>query len=144
VSLSPKEVKNRKFHQSLTGYDTKEVSLFLKDVALELEKISMQNIHLSEANKSLDRQVAQLRVKISLSPNKGAGSGRDAGSHDKQDALLHEARLEAEEIVRLAKLEAAGRLASQEEEAKRKAREAARGITAQARTEAAEILHSAR
>ena len=107
VSLSPKEVRNRKFHQSLTGYDAKEVSLFLKDVALELEKISMQNIHLSEANKSLDRQVAQLRVKISLTSDKGTGSGRDAGSHDRQDALLHEARLKAEEIVRQAKMEAA-------------------------------------
>ena len=106
VSLSPKEVRNRKFHQSLTGYDAKEVSLFLKDVALELEKISMQNIHLSEANKALDRQVAQLRVKISLSSDKGTGSGRDAGSHDRQDALLHEARLKAEEIVRQAKMEA--------------------------------------
>ena len=144
MSLSPKEVKNRKFHQSLTGYDTKEVGLFLKDVAVELEKLSMRNLHLSEANKALDKQVAQLRVKISLSPNRHPGSGRETGGNGRPDALLHEARLKAEDIVRQARTDAAAHLAAQEEEAKRKSREAARTNTAQAREEAASLLRAAR
>lgn len=152
MDLSPKDVKNRKFRQGLTGYDTKEVSLFLKDVAQELERISMQNVHLSEANKGLDKRLAELRVKISLSSHKGAGNAREAGSQDRQDAILREARLKADEIVQQAEHKAAESLASQEEEAKRKAREAAKRelqiererILSEAKAAAEKILAEAR
>ena len=132
MGLSPKEIKNRKFHQSLTGYDAKEVSLFLKDIALEMEKISMRNIHLSEANKTLDKRLASLRVKMSLIPaSKRAGHDGGNGSEDKQSVYLAETRLKADDIVRQVDPDAADQLA-------------ARAITLKARHEAAEILSAAR
>jgi DivIVA domain-containing protein len=48
TTFTPREIKNRKFKQSLMGVDADEVKSFLKIVATEFDKILTQNAQLEK------------------------------------------------------------------------------------------------
>ena len=90
TTFTPREIKNRKFKQSLMGIDAEEVKSFLKVVAAEFDKILTQNAQ-------LEKRLTEQTVRSTLTTRKelekitrrrtGRPSRRPAGQYRRGNPL---------------------------------------------------------
>jgi cell division septum initiation protein DivIVA len=105
TTFSSRDIKNRKFKQSLMGVDSGEVKSFLKVVATEFDRIL-------SLNEQLEKRLTEQAVKSSLCSRKEADKAAEKNKKAQEDAgkaaeeMIAQARAESEEIRRKAEREA--------------------------------------
>jgi cell division septum initiation protein DivIVA len=143
TTFSPREIKNRKFKQSLMGVDAEEVKSFLKVVATEFDKILTQNAQ-------LEKRLSEQAVKSSLGSKKEAEKAAEKSKKELEDAsraaeeILARARAEAGEIRQKAEGAAEEFRRKAEREVHEKARRETAVTLSQAKIMADEILLNAK
>jgi cell division septum initiation protein DivIVA len=143
TTFSPREIKNRKFKQSLMGVDAEEVKSFLKIVAAEFDKILTQNA-------LLEKRLSEQAVKSSLGSKKEADKAAEKSKKELEDAgkaaeeILARARLQADEILQKAEGAADEFRRKAEREVHEKARRETAVTLSQAKIMADEILLNAK
>jgi cell division septum initiation protein DivIVA len=143
TTFTPREIKNRKFKQSLMGVDAEEVKSFLKIVATEFDKILTQNAQ-------LDKRLTEQTVKSTLSTKKEAEKNAEKNRQALEDAdktageVIARAKEEADEIRQRAEREVAEIRRKSEREAQEKARRETALMLSQAKVMADEITLNAK
>jgi cell division septum initiation protein DivIVA len=105
TTFSSRDIKNRKFKQSLMGVDSEEVKGFLKVVATEFDRILTQK-------EQLEKKLTEQAVKSSLGSKKEADKAAEKSKKAQEDAgaaaeeIIAKARAESEEIRKKAEREA--------------------------------------
>jgi len=132
TTFSPRDIKNRKFKQSLMGIDAEDVKGFLKIVATEFDKILTQNA-------LLEKRLSEQAVKSSLGSKKEAEKAAEKSKKDLEDASKT-----AEEILARAKAEAGEIRQKAEGAAEEVRRKAEREVHEKARRETAVTLSQAK
>jgi len=132
TTFTPREIKNRKFKQSLMGVDAEEVKSFLKIVATEFDKILTQN-------SLLEKKLTEQTVKSTLTTKK------DAEKHAEMNRqALEEASKNAGEIIARANEEASSLRQKAKREADEVRRKTERDAQEKARRETALMLSQAK
>jgi DivIVA domain-containing protein len=143
TTFTPREIKNRKFKQSLMGIDAEEVKSFLKLVAAEFDKILTQNAQ-------LEKKITEQTVKSTLTTKKEAEKNAEKNRQALEEAgrtageVVARAKEEAEEIRQKAEREAAELRRKTEREAQEKARRETALMLSQAKVMADEITLNAK
>jgi cell division septum initiation protein DivIVA len=143
TTFTPREIKNRKFKQSLMGVDAEEVKSFLKIVATEFDKILTQNAQ-------LEKRITEQTVKSTLTTRKEAEKNAEKNRQSLEDAdktaaeVIARAKEEAGEIGQKAEREAAEIRRKIEREAQEKARRETALMLSQAKVMADEITLNAK
>lgn len=139
TTFTPREIKNRKFKQSLMGVDADEVKNFLKIVAAELDKILTQNAQ-------LEKRLTEQTVRSTLGTKKEAEKQRQTLEDADRAAaeIVSRAKGEADEILQKAEHEAADLRRKTEREAHEKARRETALMLQQAKVMADEVLLNAK
>jgi cell division septum initiation protein DivIVA len=143
TTFSPRDIKNRKFKQSLMGIDAEEVKGFLKIVATEFDRILTQNAQ-------LEKRLTEQAVKSSLSSKKEADKAAEKNKKSLEDAgtaaedIIAKAGAESEDIRQKAEKEAGEIRKKAERDAHEKARRETAVMLSQAKIMADEILLNAK
>jgi cell division septum initiation protein DivIVA len=143
TTFTPREIKNRKFKQSLMGVDAEEVKSFLKIVATEFDKILTQNAQ-------LEKRLTEQTVRSTLTTKKEAEKNAEKNKQSIEDAdkaageVLARAKEEADEIRQKAEREATELRRKIEREAQEKARRETALMLSQAKVMADEITLNAK
>jgi cell division septum initiation protein DivIVA len=143
TTFTPREIKNRKFKQSLMGVDAEEVKSFLKVVAAEFDKILSQNAQ-------LEKRLTEQTVRSTLTTRKEAEKNAEKNRQSLEEAgktageVIARAKEEADEIGRKAEREAAEIRRKIEREAQEKARRETALMLSQAKVMADEITLNAK
>jgi cell division septum initiation protein DivIVA len=143
TTFTPREIKNRKFKQSLMGIDAEEVKSFLKIVATEFDKILTQNAQ-------WEKKLTEQTVKSTLTTKKEAEKNAEKNRQTLEDAdrtageVIARATEEAGEIRQKAEREAAELRRKTEREAQEKARRETALMLSQAKVMADEITLNAK
>jgi cell division septum initiation protein DivIVA len=143
TTFTPREIKNRKFKQSLMGVDAEEVKGFLKIVATEFDKILTQNAQ-------LEKRLTEQTVRSTLSTRKEAEKNAEKNRQSLEDAdktareVIARAKEEAGEIGQKAEREVAELRRKIEREAQEKARRETALMLSQAKVMADEITLNAK
>ncbi len=106
MELTPNDIRNLEFANSLRGYDKDAVDTFKEQVARALETVKQENVKLNMELESLRIQVAGIKQFEDTIKSAAIDSRRNA------DMLLANARKEAEQLVTAAKAEAEKLMAS--------------------------------
>ena len=130
TTFTPREIKNRKFKQSLMGVDPEEVKSFLKVVAAEFDKLLTQNAQ-------LEKKLTEQTVKSTL------GKKETEKIAEKSRQVLEDADRSAAEIVAKAHEEVNEIRRKAEREAHEKARRETSVMLSQAKLMADEIILNA-
>lgn len=143
TTFTPREIKNRKFKQSLMGVDAEEVKSFLKIVATEFDKILTQNAQ-------LEKRLTEQTVRSTLSTKKEAEKNAEKNRQSLEDAdkiageVIARAKEAADEIRQKAEREAGELRRKIEREAQEKARRETALMLSQAKVMADEITLNAK
>lgn len=143
TTFTPREIKNRKFKQSLMGVDAEEVKSFLKIVATEFDKILTQNAQ-------LEKRLTEQTVRSTLTTKKEAEKNAEKNRQSIEDAdktagvVVARAKEEADEIRQKAEREATELRRKIEREAQEKARRETALMLSQAKVMADEITLNAK
>jgi cell division septum initiation protein DivIVA len=143
TTFTPREIKNRKFKQSLMGVDAEEVKSFLKIVATEFDKILSQNAQ-------LEKRLTEQTVRSTLTTKKEAEKNAEKNRQSIEDAdktageVVARAKEEADEIRQKAEREAIELRRKIEREAQEKARRETALMLSQAKVMADEITLNAK
>jgi len=139
TTFTPREIKNRKFKQSLMGVDAEEVKGFLKIVAAEFDKILTQNAQ-------LEKRLTEQTVRSTLGTRKEAEKSRQTLEEAGRAAgeIVARAKEEAEQIRHAAEREAADLKRKAEREAHEKARRETALMLQQAKVMADEVILNAK
>jgi cell division septum initiation protein DivIVA len=143
TTFTPREIKNRKFKQSLMGVDAEEVKSFLKIVATEFDKILTQNAQ-------LEKRLTEQTVRSTLTTKKEAEKNAEKNKQSIEDAdkaageVVARAKEEADEIRQKAEREATELRRKIEREAQEKARRETALMLSQAKVMADEITLNAK
>ena len=143
TTFSPRDIKNRKFKQSLMGVDAEEVKGFLKIVATEFDRILTQNAQ-------LEKRLTEQAVKSSLNSKKDADKAAEKNKKTLEDAgtaaedIIAKASAESEDIRQKAEKAADELRKRAEREAHEKARRETAVMLSQAKIMADEILLNAK
>lgn len=139
TTFTPREIKNRKFKQSLMGVDAEEVQSFLKIVAAEFDKILTQNAQ-------LEKRLTEQTVRSTLSTKKEAEKHRQTlESADKAAGeIIARAKEEADEIRQKAERDLAELRRKTERDAHEKARRETALMLSQAKVMADEVILNAK
>jgi DivIVA domain-containing protein len=139
TTFTPREIKNRKFKQSLMGADAEEVKDFLKIVAAEFDRILTQNA-------LLEKRLTEQTVRSTLGTKKEAEKHRQAlESADKAAGeIIARAKEEADGIRQQAERELAELRRKTEREAHEKARRETALMLSQAKVMADEVILNAK
>lgn len=129
TTLTPREIGNRKFKQSLMGVDAEEVKSFLKIVAMEFDRLLARN-------SQLEKKLTEQTVKSTLNSRKEA--------EIKSSQAIEEADKTAGEILARAGEEADEIRRKVNREAHEKARRETTVMLTQAKLMADEIILSAK
>jgi len=138
TTFSSRDIKNRKFKQSLMGVDSEEVKSFLKVVATEFDRILAQK-------EQLEKKLTEQAVKSSLGSRKEADKAAEKSKKAEEDAgaaaeeIIAKARAESEEIRKRAEKEADDIRKKAERDAHEKARRETAVMLSQAKIMADEI-----
>ena len=138
TTFSSRDIKNRKFKQSLMGVDSDEVKSFLKVVATEFDRILTQN-------EQLEKRLTEQAVKSSIGSRKEADKAAEKNKKAEEDAgkaaeeIVARARAESEEIRQKAAKEADDIRKKAERDAHEKARRETAVMLSQAKIMADEI-----
>jgi cell division septum initiation protein DivIVA len=138
TTFSTRDIKNRKFKQSLMGVDSDEVKSFLKVVATEFDRLLTQK-------EQLEKRLTEQAVKSSLGSRKEADKSAEKNKKAEEDAgraaeeIIAQARAESEEIRKKAEKEADDIRKKAEREAHEKARRETAVMLSQAKIMADEI-----
>ncbi|GAB4331669.1 MAG: cell division protein DivIVA [Candidatus Abyssubacteria bacterium] len=106
--ITPNEILQKKFSQSLRGVKPDEVYDFLKLVASEFEDLLRQNMLLSEKVKQLEEAVDEYRqmentLKNTLVSSQKIGQEIKSEAERKSNLIIRESQLEAERIIQRAR-----------------------------------------
>jgi cell division initiation protein len=106
--ITPNEILQKKFSQSLRGLKPDEVNDFLKLVASEFEELLRDNLQLLEKVNQLEEAVDEYRhmestLKNTLISSQKIGQEIKEEAERKSNILIRESELEAERIVQKAK-----------------------------------------
>lgn len=106
--ITPNEILQKRFSQSLRGAKPDEVYDFLKIVASEFEDLLRQNLLLSDKVKQLEEAVEEYRhmentLKNTLISSQKIGQEIKEEAERKGNLLIRESELEADRIVQKAK-----------------------------------------
>ena len=139
TTFTPREIKNRKFKQSLMGVDADEVKSFLKIMAAEFDKILTQNAQ-------LEKRLTEQTVRSTLGTKKEAEKHRQTLEDTDKAAgeILARAREEADEIRQRAEREVAELKRKADREAHDKARRETALMLSQAKVMADEVILNAK
>ncbi len=143
TTFTPREIKNRKFKQSLMGVDAEEVKSFLKIVATEFDKILTQNAQ-------LEKRITEQTVKSTLTTRKEAEKNAEKNRQTLEDAdktageVIARAKEEADEIRQKTEREATELRRKIERDAQEKARRETALMLSQAKVMADEITLNAK
>ena len=102
--ITPNEILQKRFSQSLRGYKPDDVSDFLRLVAAEFEELLRQNLFLEDKVKQLNAAIEEYREMESTLKNTLISSQR-VGQEIKEEAerkgnlVLRESELEAERVI---------------------------------------------
>jgi cell division initiation protein len=102
--ITPNEILQKRFSQSLRGYKPDDVADFLRLVAAEFEELLRQNLFLEDKVKQLDAAIEEYREMESTLKNTLISSQR-VGQEIKEEAerkgnlVLRESELEAERVI---------------------------------------------
>jgi len=138
TTFSSRDIKNRKFKQSLMGVDADDVKSFLKVVATEFDRVLAQK-------EQLEKRLSEQAVKSSLGSRKEADKAAEKSKKAQEEAgaaaeeIIVRARAESEEIRRRAEKEADDIRKKAEREAHEKARRETAVMLSQAKIMADEI-----
>jgi len=137
--FTPREIKNRKFKQSLMGVDADEVKGFLKIVAAEFDRILTQNAQ-------LEKRLTEQTVRSTLGTKKEAEKHRQTLEEADKAAgeIIARAKEEADEIRQKAEREVAELRRKAEREAHEKARRETALMLQQAKVMADEVILNAK
>ncbi len=143
TTFSPRDIKNRKFKQSLMGVDGEEVKSFLKIVAAEFDRVLTQNAQ-------LEKRLTEQAVKSSIGSKKETDKAAEKNKKTLEDAelaaegIIGMARAEADEIRQKAEKTVDESRKKAEREAHDKARRETAVMLSQAKIMADEILLNAK
>ncbi|HTZ39454.1 MAG TPA: DivIVA domain-containing protein [Syntrophales bacterium] len=143
TTFSPRDIKNRKFKQSLMGADAEEVKSFLKIVATEFDRILTQNAQ-------LEKRLTEQAVKSSIGGRKDADKAAEKNKRTLEDTelaaegIIARARAESDEIRQKAEKAVDEIRKKAEREAHEKARRETAVMLSQAKIMADEILLNAK
>lgn len=139
TTFTPREIKNRKFKQSLMGVDADEVKSFLKVVAAEFDKILTQNAQ-------LEKRLTEQTVRSTLGTRKEAEKNRQTLEDADKAAgeIIARATEEADAIRQKAEREVADLRRKAEREAHEKARRETALMLQQAKVMADEVILNAK
>ncbi|HQM91548.1 MAG TPA: DivIVA domain-containing protein, partial [Syntrophales bacterium] len=139
TTFTPREIKNRKFKQSLMGADAEEVKDFLKIVAAEFDRILTQNA-------LLEKRLTEQTVRSTLGTKKEAEKQRQTlESADKAAGeIIARAREEADGIRQQTERDLAELRRKTEREAHEKARRETALMLSQAKVMADEVILNAK
>lgn len=143
TTFTPREIKNRKFKQSLMGVDAEEVKSFLKIVATEFDKILTQNAQ-------LEKRLTEQTVRSTLTTKKEAEKNAEKNRQSIEEAdktareVVARAKEESGEIRQKAEREATELRRKIEREAQEKARRETALMLSQAKVMADEITLNAK
>ncbi len=106
--ITPNEILQKKFSQSLRGIKPDEVYDFLRMVASEFEDLLRQNMLLSEKVKQLEEAVDEYRqmentLKNTLVSSQKIGQEIKSEAERKSNLIIRESELEAERIIQRAR-----------------------------------------
>ena len=103
--ITAMDVENQQFKQKLRGYDPEEVSLYLKSVSEEIERLNLENAHLKEEQGNLMRRVQEQNARETtlqetlITAQKMSEEFKER-SREQADQLIRDARVEAERTLR--------------------------------------------
>ena len=126
MKLTPLDIRHKEFKRAMRGYADVEVDEFLDEVADEFERIFKENIDLRERLEVLEDQVAGYK-RIEETLQKTLISAQASADELKQNStreaqlILHEAELQARQLVNEAYTRAAGHRAGHGPAAERRA-----------------------
>ena len=114
--ITAMDVERQEFKRKVRGFDPEEVSLYLRSVSEEIERLNLDNARLLEENGRLVRQVAEhatreQTLQQTLVTAQTMSAELKERSQVQADQLMHEARFKAERTLQetqdqLARLEA--------------------------------------
>ena len=114
--ITAMEVERQKFSRKVRGFDPEEVTLYLRSVAEEIERLNLYNAKLLEENGRLRNEVKanaarEHTLQQTLVTAKKMSEELKERSQIQADQLMHEARIRAERTLQetqdqLARLEA--------------------------------------
>ena len=107
AEITPNEILQKKFSQSLRGYKLEEVEDFLKLVAEDFELLLRENVSLEDRLKILEAAVAEYRementLKNTLISSQRVGQEIKEEAERKGNLLVGEAKLESEHLIQKA------------------------------------------
>ena len=102
--ITPNEILQKRFTQSLRGYKPDEVSDFLRLVAAEFEELLRQNLFLEDKVKQLNAAIEEYRqmestLKNTLISSQRVGQDIKEEAERKGNLVLRESELEAERVI---------------------------------------------
>jgi cell division initiation protein len=108
TSITPNEILQKKFSQSIRGLKPDQVNEFLKLVASEFEELLRQNMMMSEKIKQMEEAVEEYRhmentLKNTLISSQKIGQEIKEEAERKGNIMIRESELEAERIIQKAK-----------------------------------------
>ena len=108
TSITPNEILQKKFSQSIRGLKPDQVYEFLKLVASEFEELLRQNMMMSEKIKQMEEAVEEYRhmentLKNTLISSQKIGQEIKEEAERKGNIMIRESELEAERIIQKAK-----------------------------------------
>jgi cell division initiation protein len=102
--LSAMDVEQQEFRRVMRGYDPEEVRLFLRSVAEQIERLTLDNGHLREETGHLRERLEDFRERerslqeTLMTAQQMAENMRDR-TRQEADILMKEARLKAERLL---------------------------------------------
>ena len=112
MTLTPQQIQTQEFHVRFRGFDVEEVDAFLENIAAEFTSLTEQNAKLTEQVDSLSKEMSEYQSKgkafqhAILSAQQIADELKEKSAAE-AEAMLTEARNEAEQITESAKTELA-------------------------------------
>lgn len=108
TDITPNEILQKKFSQSMRGLKPDEVYEFLKLVASEFEELLRENMLMSEKIRQLEEAVEEYRhmentLKNTLISSQKIGQEIKEEAERKGNIMIRESELEAERIIQRAK-----------------------------------------
>jgi cell division initiation protein len=102
--ITPNEILQKRFSQSLRGYKPDDVSDFLRLVAAEFEELLRQNLFLEDKVKQLNAAIEEYRemestLKNTLISSQRVGQDIKEEAERKGNLVLRESELEAERVI---------------------------------------------
>ncbi len=102
--LTPRDIDRKEFRKAVRGYNMEDVETFLMEISESYEELYRENIAAKERIALLSEAVSQYKameetLKTALTVAQKDGEDVKKAAHEEADALIHQAKKQAEEEI---------------------------------------------